>query len=183
MFWERLKTVFSGWLAVKPKQPIDSRIQPIVCFGTITENCFVLWLSFKWFYNWMRSNFKCFYQSLKAINSLFKLCNKQKLRFNHRKTYLSFSLILLFKSLKIALIKREWNRIFICIDFRSFCNKCNPFVLCVNSVCEAKKCCVLLRLSRSTFLVVFVLSQRKCVSWGDQCHFFVGVVSNLGLVT
>jgi len=30
------------------------------------------------------------------------------------------------------LIKRECNRIFICIDFRSFCNKCNPFVLCVN---------------------------------------------------
>jgi len=31
------------------------------------------------------------------------------------------------------LIKREWNRIFICIDFRSFCNKCNPSILCVNS--------------------------------------------------
>ena len=28
----------------------------------------------------------------------------------------------------------------------------------------------------------FVLSQRKCVSWGDQGHFFGGVVSNLGLI-
>jgi len=29
-------------LLSKAKQPIDSRKQPIVCFGTITENCFVL---------------------------------------------------------------------------------------------------------------------------------------------
>ena len=46
----------------------------------------------------MRSNFKCFDQSLKAIKSLFRLCNKQELSFNHRKKDLSFSLILLFKS-------------------------------------------------------------------------------------
>ena len=173
-----LKTVFDGWLAVKPKQPIDSRIQPIVYFGTITENYFVLWLSFKWFYNWIRSSFKCFDQSLKAIKSLFRLCNKQELRFNKRKTDLSFSLILLLKS---------WRLLWDCFWAREcgigFSTCINPFVLCENSVCEAEKCCVLLRLSRSTFLVVFVLSQRKCVSWGDQGHFFGGVVSNLGLVT
>jgi len=29
-------------LLSKPKQPIDSWKQPIVCFGTITENYFVL---------------------------------------------------------------------------------------------------------------------------------------------
>jgi len=34
---------------------------------------------------------------------------------------------------EIALIKRVWNRIFICINFISFCNKCNPSALCVNS--------------------------------------------------
>ena len=187
MFLERLKTIFDGWLAVKPKQPIDSSIQPIVCFGTITENCFVLWLSIKWFYNWLRSSFKCFDQSLKAINSLLCLCNKQELRFNQRKRYLSFSLIFLLKSWRL-LWDCFWLRkcgigFLTCIDFRSFCNKCNPFVLCENSVCEAEKCCVLLRFSRSAFLVVFVLSQRKCVSWRDQGHFFGGVVSNLGLVT
>ena len=182
MFWERLKTVFDGWLAAKPKQPIDSSIQPIVCFGTITESCFVLWLSFKWFYNWIRSSFKCYDQSLKAINSLFRLCNKQELRFNQRKTDLSFSLIFLLKSWRLLWSRECGIGFSSCIDFRSFCNKCNPYVLWENSVCEAEKCCVLLRLLRSAFLVVYVLSQRKCVSWGDQGHFFGGVVSNLGLI-
>jgi len=32
---------------LKPKQPIDSGKQPIVCFGTITEKWFFLLLSFK----------------------------------------------------------------------------------------------------------------------------------------
>ena len=108
VFWKRLKTIFDGWLAVKPKQPIDSNIQPVVCFGTITENSFVLWLSFKWFYNWIRSIFKCFDQSLKAINSLLSFCNKQQ-RLNHKKTYLSFSLILAFEELKNAL-RLLWSR-------------------------------------------------------------------------
>jgi len=84
----------------------------------------------------MRCSFKCFDQSLKAIKSLFRLCKKQELSFNHRKIDLSFSLFLLSRvkdCFEITLIKREWNRIFICIDFRSFCNKCNPSVLCVNS--------------------------------------------------
>ena len=70
-------------------------------FGTIIENCFVLWLNIKWFYNWIHSSFKCFDQSLNEINSLFRLCNKQ-LRFSQRKTNLSFSLILLLKKLEIA---------------------------------------------------------------------------------
>ena len=147
MFLERLKTVFDGWLAVKPKQPIDSSIQPIVCFGTITENCFVLWLSFKWFYNWLRSNFKCFDQSLKAINSLFSLCHKQELRFNKRKTDLSFSLIFAFEELNFALSllgSKECGIGFSsCIDFISFCNKCNPFVLWRNSVWSWEVLCVL----------------------------------------
>ena len=133
MFWERLKTVFGGWLAVKPKQLIDSHIQSIVCFQIITENCFECWLSFKWFYNWMRSCFKCFDQSLKAIKSLFNFCNKQQLRYLIIEKQIWVFHWFCFQELKIALIKREWNRIFIFIDFRSFCNKCNPFVLCVNS--------------------------------------------------
>ena len=120
MFLERLKTVFDGWLAVKPKQPIDSSIQPIVCFGTITKNCFVLWLSIKWFYNWLRSSFKCFDQSLNAINSLFSLCNKQELGFNKKITDLSFSLILLLKSLRLLWSKRVWYRIFILHWFQIF---------------------------------------------------------------
>ena len=181
-----LKSAFDGWLAVKPKQPIDSSIQPIVCFGTITENCFVLWLSIKWFYNWLRSSFKCFDQSLKAINSLLCLCNKQELRLNQRKTNLSFSLILLLKSWSFDLRllgSRECGIGFSsCIDFRSFYNKSNPFVLWRNFLCEAEKWCVFLGLSRLAFLVVFVLSQKKCVTWGDQGHFFGGVVSNLGLI-
>ena len=44
-------------LLSKPKQPIDSWKQPIVCFGTITENCFVVWLSIKWFSNCLCSSF------------------------------------------------------------------------------------------------------------------------------
>ena len=106
------------------KQPIDSWKQPIVCFGTITENCFVLWLSIKWFYNWIRSSFKCFDQALNAINSLFRFCYKQKLKFNQRKTNLSFSLILLLKSWSLLLrllgSKRVWYRIFILYWFQIF---------------------------------------------------------------
>jgi len=124
----------------------------------------------------------CFDQSLKAINSLFRWCNKQELRFNQRKTYFSFSLILLLKSWRLLWSRECGIGFSSCIDFRSFYNKCNPFVLWRNYVCEAEKCCVLLRLSRWAFLVVFVLSQRKCVSWGDQGHFFGVVVSNLGLI-
>jgi len=41
-FLERLKTVFMVDLLSKPKQLIDLWKQPIFCFGTITENCFVL---------------------------------------------------------------------------------------------------------------------------------------------
>jgi len=186
MFLERLKTIFYGWLAIKPKQPIDSSIQPIVCFGTITENCFVLWLSIKWFCNWIRSSFKCFDQSLNAINSLFKFSNKQQLGFNQRKTNLSFSLILLMKELEIILrllgSKRVWYRIFILYWFQIFFVTSVIFCTFEETLCEAEKCCVFLRLSRSAFLVVFVLSQRKCVSWEDQGHFFGGVVSNLELI-
>ena len=185
MFLERLKIVFDGWHAVKPKQLIDLWKQPIVCFGTITENCFVLWLSFKWFYNWIRSSFKSFDQALNAINSLFKFCNKQ-LSFNQRKTDLSFSLIFLLKELEIALrllgSKRVWYRIFILYWFQIFS---------VTSVilCTLKKLCVyswevlcVLEVVKINILSGVVLSQRKCVSWGDQGHFFGGVVSNLGLI-
>ena len=35
-----LKTVFQMVELSKPKQPIDSWKQPIVCFGTITEKLF-----------------------------------------------------------------------------------------------------------------------------------------------
>ena len=175
MFLERLKIVFDGWLAVKPKQLIDLWKQPIVCFGTITENCFVLWLSFKWFYNWIRSSFKCFEQALNAINSLFKFCNKQ-LSFNQIKIDLSFSLILLLKELKIALrllgSKRVWYRIFILYWFQ-ICSV-TSVIFCTferNSVCIAEKCCVFLRSSRSTFLVVL------CWSKGSVCLEGIKVTS------
>jgi len=39
-FEKRLKTVFQMVKLLKPKQPIDSRKQLIVCFGTITEKLF-----------------------------------------------------------------------------------------------------------------------------------------------
>jgi len=58
----------------------------------------------------MRSCFKYFDHSL----NLFIFCNKQELRFNHRKIDLSFSLILLSRVknyFELALIKREWSRI------------------------------------------------------------------------
>jgi len=42
VFLKRLKTVFMVDLLSKPKQPIDSWKQSIVCFGTITEKWFVL---------------------------------------------------------------------------------------------------------------------------------------------
>jgi len=42
VFRKRLKTVFQMVELLKPKQPIDSRKQPIVCFGTITEKLFYL---------------------------------------------------------------------------------------------------------------------------------------------
>jgi len=71
----------------------------------------------------MRSCFKCFDHSLKIINSLFIFYNKQELRFNHRKTDLSFSLILLSRvkdCFELALIKRKWNRIsFVLISVHS----------------------------------------------------------------
>ena len=38
VFWKSLKTVLDGWLVVKPKQPIDSLFQPIVCLKTLTES-------------------------------------------------------------------------------------------------------------------------------------------------
>ena len=120
----------------------------------------------------MRSCFKCFDQSLKAIKSLFNFCNKQELRFNHRKTYLSFSLILLSRvkdCFEIVLIKREWNRIFICIDFRSFCNKCNPSVLCVNSgVLSREVLCALEVVKINILGGVFAEPKEVCVLRGSR---------------
>ena len=40
VFRKGLKTVFQMVELSKPKQPIDSWKQPIVCFGTITEKLF-----------------------------------------------------------------------------------------------------------------------------------------------
>jgi len=47
VFLEKMKIVFQMVELLKPKQPIDLRKQSIVCFGTITEKWFVLWLSIK----------------------------------------------------------------------------------------------------------------------------------------
>ena len=137
MFWERLKTVFGGWLVVKPKQPIDSHIQPIVCFQTITENCFVLWLSFKWFYKWMCFCFKCFDQSLKAINSLLSFVTKNNWDLiieKHIWVFHWFCFSRVERLLWYCFDQRESGIGFSsCIDFKSFCNKCNPSILYVNS--------------------------------------------------
>jgi len=46
-FEKRLKIVFQMDELLKPKQPIDSKKQPIVCFGTITEKWFLFRLGFK----------------------------------------------------------------------------------------------------------------------------------------
>ena len=57
---------------LKPKQPIDSRKQPIVCFGTITKKLFV----FDWALNDLTAYapvFKCFDQSLNAIKEFVKI--------------------------------------------------------------------------------------------------------------
>jgi len=57
---------------LKPKQLIDSRKQPIVCFGTITEKLF----SFDWALNALTVYapvFKCFDQSLNAMNKFVKI--------------------------------------------------------------------------------------------------------------
>jgi len=45
--FERLKTVLGGWLAVKPKQPIDSHFQSIVCLKILTETILLV----KWALN------------------------------------------------------------------------------------------------------------------------------------
>jgi len=58
---------------LKPKQPIDSRKQPIVCFGTITEKWF---FCFDWALNVLTDYapvFKSFDQSLNAINKFVKI--------------------------------------------------------------------------------------------------------------
>ena len=175
------------WLTCCQTKTIDWFALSTDClFSNHTENYFVCWLSFKWFCNWMRSCFKCFDQSLKAIKSFFRFCNKQELRFNHRKTYLSFSLILLSRvkdCFEIALIKREWNMIFICIDFRSFCNKCNQLTLC-KLWCDRP---------RSVVCSWGCQDQHSwwCLCWdkGSVCLEGITVtslvvcVSNLGLVT
>ena len=85
--FEKLKTVLVGWHAVKPKQSIVSCNQSIVCLKILTKFVFVSWVCFKWFSNWIRSCFKCFDQSLKAINNLFMFYRKQE----KRKTDLRFS--------------------------------------------------------------------------------------------
>jgi len=99
---------------------LTCQTKTIDCFGTITKNCFVLWLSFKWFYNWIRSSFKCFDQSLKAINSLFSLCNKQEERFEFlnytEKQIWVFTVFCYLKSWSVLWFcfwSRKWNRIFI----------------------------------------------------------------------
>jgi len=40
MFLEKIENCFQMVELLKPKQPIDSMKQPIVCFGTITEKLF-----------------------------------------------------------------------------------------------------------------------------------------------
>ena len=130
-------------------------------------------MSFNWFHNRIPSCFKCFDHDLNTINSLLMFYNKEQ----ERKTDLSFSKsfqAIEFSLWALVIQKRSVIRI-LCIDFSWFCNSViRSKELCTFWCCKAKKGCVLLRLSRSTFLVC-VLSQRKCVSWGDQCHFFGGV--------
>ena len=121
-----------------------------------------------------------------AINSLLRLCNKQ-ICLRDRKTYLSFSLILLKRKswdcLEIEIDQRVWARIFILYWFQ-ICSV-TSVILCIFWKKLSVRCwevlCVLEGIKISILSVV-VLDQRKCVSWGDQGHFFGCVVSDLGLI-
>ena len=85
--FEKVENCF-GWLTCCQTKTINCFVLSIDClFENPNKICFVSWVCFKWFSNWMCSCFKCFVQSLKAINSLFMLYNKQ----GKRKTDLSFS--------------------------------------------------------------------------------------------
>jgi len=42
VFLEKIENYFQMVELLKPKQPIDSRKQPIVCFDTIAEKWFML---------------------------------------------------------------------------------------------------------------------------------------------
>ena len=106
--------------------------------------------------NWIRSSIKCFDQSLKAINSLFMYYYKQEKHiwvFSVEKDCFQVLNI----HVKLWVFSREsgiwlhlyWFQIVLLtsvICFKHF----------VNSSVVANECCVLLRLSRSTFLVCVV---------------------------
>jgi len=85
--FEKVENCFD-WLTCCQTKTIDCFVQSIDClFENPNKICFVSWVCFKWFSNWIRSCFKCFDQSLKVINSLFMIYNKQE----KRKTYFCFS--------------------------------------------------------------------------------------------
>jgi len=53
---------------LKPKQPIDSRKQPIVCFGTITEK----WFFFYWALNVLTDYAPVFNALTNLLNAIHK---------------------------------------------------------------------------------------------------------------
>jgi len=161
-------------LLSKPKLQIDSWKQPIVCFGTITEKSFVLWLSIKWFSNCLRSSFQCFDQSLNAMNSLLRFDNKQHLWiYTEKQIWVFIDLLILsfWKSwdcLEIEIDQRVWARIFCLYWFQiCLCNKCNPCICWKNFVCLLRSV-VFLRGSRSAFLVLVCWPREVCVLKGSR---------------
>ena len=72
--------VFWKGLTCCQTKTIDCFVLSMNClFENPNKICFVSWVCFKWFSNWIRSYFKCFDQSLKAINNLFIfITNKER---------------------------------------------------------------------------------------------------------
>jgi len=76
--FEKVENCF-GWLTCCQTKTIDCFVKSIDClFENLNKICFVSWVCFKWFSNWMHSCFKCFDQCLKAINSLLMFYNKRR---------------------------------------------------------------------------------------------------------
>jgi len=76
--FEKVENCF-GWLTCCQPKTIDCFVLSIdFLFENPNKICFVSWVCFKWFSNWMHSCFKCFDQSLKALNSLLMFYKKQE---------------------------------------------------------------------------------------------------------
>ena len=109
---------------------------------------------------------------LNAINSLLRLCNKQ-LCLNTKKHISDknnwFDIFKSWDCLEIEFDQRVCDRIFIFYWFQ-ICSV-TSVILCtieINFLCVAEKCCVFLRGSRSTVLVLLCWPREVCVLRGSR---------------